>query len=330
MPPDEDVEVTRLVRQAFEEDELGGQPANERTISCGSYASLALLMAGTGSNFVSAEHVGGCKTCQRMLARLLVRRCPSMKVLSEYRRPESDFAHIAALGWHIVGCQWCRLRLAFLPRSAPDSPWDSARASFRKYSLTAAYAAALLVLVSTAWLGFQLRRERNAAADRERQWAEERHLADNRIQALMQQVQDQRQVQSAAAQPPRESPKAAHRFAPPTITPLIATFTLAAGSIRGDSVPNEINIPTTAAQVRLKIHLTRIEYEQYRASFKNADGEQILVRDARPSKADQTLLIDLPARALPDGDFILTITGIDSSGVARDVVEDYPIRINAH
>src|SRR5215831_4138145 len=110
MNPLSDESMKSLVRQAFEsEDNAHPQPD-----SCGSYSSLALLLTQGHSDFVSPRHVAGCVPCGRMLARLLVRRCPSMAVLRQYRQP-GGFADIAALGWHISGCGWCKFRLAFVP-----------------------------------------------------------------------------------------------------------------------------------------------------------------------------------------------------------------------
>ena len=350
MPHYDETEVTRLVREAFEEDEPASESNHEAT-ECGSYASLALLMTEAGSSFTSALHVAHCTTCQRMLARLLAHRCPNTRVLKEYRKPESNFASIAALGWHIVGCNWCRLRLVFIPPvaidSLPRSAWRETglvpaplnttlpsrpRGMFHRYPLAIAYSVALLAVIGCVWLGLSWRRERRVAAGRELQWTEATNRAESRVQELTRQLQALNPRQSATAQTPDNSAKETRlaegrpKSEPPRTIPLVATFTLGIGSERGDSGLNEFSIPARVARVRLKIPLSKNDYKKYRVTLKKPEGEQLFVRDAVPIATGKQLVIESPVGVLSDGDYILTVTGVDSNGETKADVDNYSIR----
>jgi hypothetical protein len=342
MLPFDEAEVERLIRDAVEEDDAVIDASPKETL-CGSYASLALLMAGRGSSFVPASHLSECAECQRMLIRLLARRCPSTDVLKQYRKSESDFARVAALGWHIVGCKWCKLRLAFSPKFADShsqlqfedaapgniaSAWRH-RPAFTKYSVAIAYSIALLALGGCMWLGFSLRHEQRVVADRESQWQEATGQAENRIRALTEQIQKLGSQQTALVQAPESlgkqtQPREIGIHSKPAIRPLIASFTLSAGSLRDEGGLNEFSIPAGATVARLKIPLSSSDYEKYRVTLKKPEGEQLFVHDLQAADG-KLLVVDVPARLLSAGDYILAVGGIDHSGDTQ-VVENYGIR----
>jgi hypothetical protein len=101
---------------------------------------------------------------------------------------------------------------------------------------------------------------------------------------------------------------------PPTpalAKPIIATFSLTPGGVRGDGEANEIRIPSGSSQVRFRIDLPSREYQTYDASLNRAEGDRLLLlRNIKPrrSPTGATLLIDLPAHVLPVGVSILTLT----------------------
>ena len=122
--------------------------------------------------------------------------------------------------------------------------------------------------------------------------------------------------------------------APPQ-PPLIATFTLMSGSVRGEGDTNEITIPRGAKRVQFRIDLLSKEYKRYRASLNRVEGEQLFISSAsqspagrgsarndvkiRPSKTGETLVIELPARVLPFGTSVLTLTGVGANGATQEV-----------
>lgn len=350
MPHYDETEVARLVRGALEGDEPASQPTNDAT-PCGSYSSLLLLLTGAGSSFVSAEHIGQCSTCQRMLARLLARHCPSTGVLKQYRKPDGDFANIAVLGWHIVGCKWCRLRFAFTPRIASDSQTRSVwrehrgvllphhlalawlpRAVLSRHSLAIAYSMALLAVLGCVWFGLSLRNEQREAALQQRQWAQATNRAQSRVEELTRQLQALNSKESATAHTTDNSgrvtlfAKDRQESGLSTTAPLVATFTLSIGSERGDSGLNEFSIPARATRAQLTIPLSSHDYHKYRVTLKKPEGEQIFVHDAVYVAREKQLVIESPVSVLADGDYILTVTGIDANGRAKAVVDNYAVR----
>jgi hypothetical protein len=113
---------------------------------------------------------------------------------------------------------------------------------------------------------------------------------------------------------------------PPRTIPVVATFTLSIGSERGDGGLNQFSIPASVARARLKIPLSKNDYQKYRVTLKKPEGEQVFVRDAVPIASGKQLIIQSPVGVLSDGDYILTVTGVDSNGEAKAVVDNYSIR----
>jgi len=123
-----------------------------------------------------------------------------------------------------------------------------------------------------------------------------------------------------SAPPPKQSE-------PPRTIPLVATFTLSISSVRGDGGGlNEFSIPARAARARFKIPLSKNDYKKYRVTLKKPEGEQVFVRDAVPIESGKQLVIESPVGVLFDGDYILTVTGVDSNGKTKADVDDYSIR----
>jgi len=107
---------------------------------------------------------------------------------------------------------------------------------------------------------------------------------------------------------------------------LVATFTLSIGSERGDSGLNEFSIPARATRAQLTIPLSSHDYHKYRVTLKKPEGEQIFVHDAVYVAREKQLVIESPVSVLADGDYILTVTGIDANGRAKAVVDNYAVR----
>ncbi len=138
-------------------------------------------------------------------------------------------------------------------------------------------------------------------------------------------------LERRSAQPPRKQvatsfgPKAAPVSAPPAAvkTPLIATFVLISGGVRGEGETNEITIPSNAKIVRFRIDLLANEYSSYDASLNRVEGERLFVQNhLKPRRS--TLFVELPAAILPLGTSILTLTG------NGEPVGKYVIRVLAH
>jgi hypothetical protein len=102
---------------------------------------------------------------------------------------------------------------------------------------------------------------------------------------------------------------------PPTPTvksPVIATFLLNPGGVRGDGDANEISLPPGATQVRFRIDLPANEHNTYEVSLNRVEGQPLFVQkniSAHASKNGVTLFVVVPASSLPTGVSILTLKG---------------------
>lgn len=307
----DEADITRLVREAFEEED----PVEEGLEQCCSYASLSLLLSDAGSTFVSPKHVAECQTCRRMLARIVRRRCPSLGVLHEYQQRKSGFASISELGDHISRCWRCRLRLLLARGLAADSSGTKAQVGSR-IPLVAIASAICLVLIAAIWLNLG-HRQSNLAKAPPSQSAPDQHAP---TRPIPQKLQPQSTEQAS-------NEKEKGISAPSRTIPFIASFTMQVSSERGEGDPNQIRIPREAVQVRLLVPLSHNHYPTYRASFKNADGAELLVREGKFSPSRKALIINLPATALPAGDCILTIKGVDSTGATSEAIEEIALRV---
>ena len=314
----DDSEITQLARLAFEEDEATDQESSP----CGSYVSLALLLTGAGSSFVSAEHVAECSACGRMLTRLLERRCPSWKVLNEYRRPGSGLSYIATLREHIAGCWRCRLRLFFVPRPTDESTLVP-RSAVRPLL---ASSTALLILLTIVWWNVNLRHTRTATSPPAHPPCGDKATPCEQITRTTTDTQTPEQLRKQPKGRGDSGTSKRNGPAAPSTIPLVATFTFWANPERAEGEPNEIRIPSGTTKIRLKVHLSANRYASYGASFSNADGVEFLIRD-KLSSTGRFLTIDLPASALPAGDCVLTITGDNSHSAVIAPVQAFSIRV---
>jgi hypothetical protein len=134
------------------------------------------------------------------------------------------------------------------------------------------------------------------------------------------------------AQAPSQSSGSAP-VTPPTErnVPLIAIFSLTAGSTRGEGESNEIKIPREAKRVRFRIELPSNDHKTYGVSLNRVEGERVFRQDnlkPRPSKAGDILTIEMPANVLSPGTSVLSVMGIGTNGAPEDVGK-YVIRAHA-
>ena len=131
--------------------------------------------------------------------------------------------------------------------------------------------------------------------------------------------------------PPQPPSGTIHAFQRAIKRPVIATFTLTPGGIRGEGESNAINMPRQAKRVRFRIELPPNEYKTYSVSLRRVEGEQLFVQNnlkARRSKSGETLVIQVPAKRLSPGMSVLTLTGIAANSV-REEISQYVVRIHA-
>jgi hypothetical protein len=146
---------------------------------------------------------------------------------------------------------------------------------------------------------------------------------------VLYQKQQNSQVQSPAAQLPRQATPTA------TSTPLsqrpavIATFVISAGGEREAGTVNEIRVPADADRLRLQVDLGNVDYGGYRANLKMIDGKEVNdLNDlqAPRSASGVTLFIQLASSDLPPGDSMLTVTGFGGRHATDEIVGRYFVR----
>lgn len=105
--------------------------------------------------------------------------------------------------------------------------------------------------------------------------------------------------------------------------PLIASLMLAIGDVRGTEggpSPKLVMTPQTE-QARFQVELKDDDYPTYTVVLQSASGDQVFSRSGllTKSKAHPRLVMMIPSKRLPEGDYLLVIKGVTKSGEAEDV-----------
>lgn len=108
------------------------------------------------------------------------------------------------------------------------------------------------------------------------------------------------------------------------------TFTLVAGLLRAGGTLPRIAVPNDAAVVRLRLELPGDEYPRYRASLRDADGNEIwtvsMLRAERESGETSVTLV-VPTEVLPRGDYQVKVSGVRPGGGAEPLAT-YSLRVS--
>jgi hypothetical protein len=113
--------------------------------------------------------------------------------------------------------------------------------------------------------------------------------------------------------------------------PVLATFTLTAGATRGEGEGNDITLPRQAQRVRFRLELLPNDYKTYSVFLQRVEGPRLFEADhpkATRSKAGETLAIEVPARLLSPGTFVLTLMGMSANGAPEEAGK-YVLRVHA-
>lgn len=110
----------------------------------------------------------------------------------------------------------------------------------------------------------------------------------------------------------------------------MATFTLAAGLLRGEGSVGRVNVPTDALVVRIRLELPGDDYPLYRAALLDANGDEIWVVSklrAEGQPGQPAVVCLLPSAFLPRGDYQLKLSGLSGAG-EPEAVETYAFRVS--
>ena len=183
-------------------------------------------------------------------------------------------------------------------------------------------AAVLLLVIGGVWFAIETRRLNQELARNE----SERGRQQQRERELEQQVSGERARADQLASE-LERLRETQQSAGPTPTPrnpsAYATLILAIGGVRGAETgpPGKIVLAPGTEKALIQLNLRDNDYSKYSVVIQSADGKQIFKRDGLQSrnKSHVILSVIVPASKLSNGDYILTLKGITSSGEVEDV-----------
>ena len=187
-----------------------------------------------------------------------------------------------------------------------------------------AFSFALVLLLAGSWLfvqNFGLRAHLEQI-ERERLTLQQQ-VTHQREQSQQLQEQLQREMNQRAALE-QELAKSSHA------QPVMLSFVLTPGLLRGTEAEKRLVIPPGATQVQLQLDLeTEAEYKSYRAILRTVSGDEVWSQGmlkARPSDVGKAIFLILPATVLAEDDYILKLSGLNPAG-GFDELSSYPFSV---
>lgn len=101
----------------------------------------------------------------------------------------------------------------------------------------------------------------------------------------------------------------------------LAMFILKPGGIRGGAAENPVRVAPQTDEIRLRLDLESNNYSFYRAKVTTVDGAAVFT-SPRLKSNKKSVLLRLPIRKLPRGDYIVELSGINTQGQSESV-NDY-------
>jgi len=227
--------------------------------------------------------------------------------------------------------------LALAPQEA-KSWWPSLRSLFGfqhpvlRFSLAAA---GLVLLLGGAWLVYETLQLRTQLDRLQAERVMERQIAQQQVAAqqarqdqLSSELERERQQRAELAQELARQPALASREATQSQSPRSSflAFVLSPGLVRDVSGPKQLLIPPGVAALRLQLDLKKKgEYLSYRVVLKTLDGSELWSQDVRrvqSNEAGRAIVLSLPGKLIPEGDYVLTLLGATADGTFAEV-DDY-------
>ncbi len=202
------------------------------------------------------------------------------------------------------------------PSLTPVSRWQRLRSSLRGRRPTLRFAialATLLIMLVGGWIFVSSRRQQQREAAQ--------------IQAAREHQEQQAREQGAAQQQTAKTPPPTPQSSPnPTVhsAPPVAFLALNVGGVRGaDNGRTPILvIPQGTAQAQLLLKLKDNSYSSYRLSLKMIGGAEIFSQTnikPRSTKSGASFVFTVPAHKFANGDYALTLSGINPNGEVDDL-----------
>lgn len=212
-----------------------------------------------------------------------------------------------------------------LPQSfqSKTSIWEKLLGSLRapQFAFGAAISAAVLLIAGTLWL-------KNQQAGWQQQIVKteaERTAERQRLRELENQLAQQNQLNSELS---AELERLRAESSKPNSSPSVFSFVLLSGVRGGEQ--QTLKLPPGIEQIRLQMKLESNDYSRYSASIREVGGGQSL--NSQPTRATSnqtgtTVSVNFSASKLNSGDYILTLTGTDSTGT-REEINRYFFRLS--
>lgn len=132
------------------------------------------------------------------------------------------------------------------------------------------------------------------------------------------------QPQSKAEEETSNTPA---REIPKRTMPMVATFTLMPGTVRGESSA-QLNLSARATEIHLQLGMDGDVYKKYRATLSTPEGRKVWSGGVanKPSMKSAYITLSFPANLLKSGDYLLEIGGANADGLWKSVA-DYSFRV---
>lgn len=148
----------------------------------------------------------------------------------------------------------------------------------------------------------------------------QKELADVRLRN--EELMANRQSPPQQTPTPESRPESPQQPTTPT-SPVTVALSLLPGISRGSNSVPHLSLAKDVNSVRLQIGIDPQEtYKRYRVELRDEKGQQVLVQGnlaARGGGTSRTIPVGVPASALTNGRYELTLKGITESGITEDV-----------
>jgi hypothetical protein len=197
------------------------------------------------------------------------------------------------------------------------SPWQTLIRLMRGWNPALQFAAglaALIVVVGASLLAFQNTAMRSRVAVLESQ----RRDLQTRTEELQRQLgEEQARAGSLDSQLRQQQTSGT------TLPPVIASLVLLPGLSRAESRREQLVLNPSAQIAHIEIQLEpRDDYPRFRAELRTLSGDEVLIRGSLPRRAatpGYTVSFDVPASALPTGQYELALKGILNDQSVQDI-----------
>ena len=167
----------------------------------------------------------------------------------------------------------------------------------------------------------QIRSQQSAGLRSEREL--QRQLQEQRAGTMelvkeLQHEKDQRAMLERNVSP--SIPSNQDRLAP------IISLVLTPGLLRGEETTKKALVPSGATLIRLELHFPANDYKSWRATLHNAEGAELSRQSllkARSAGGGGIVVMDLPAEAIPGGDYYVKLSGTAGSVEFEDIGKYY-------